>query len=190
MIRQPVAVDPAWPRYSSRPFPRYRFIPALAPHPLRNPDGHSYHSPAPRPEPFPPEAWRSAQTYLFGIDCYNYAFWWESHEVLEEIWKAVGRDSRQGQFLQGLIQIAAAWLHRFRGDEPTAKKQVRAGLARLAEIPDLYMGVEVRELETGVRDYLTGRRDSYPLIRLVGLDPLGSGPDATEASPSPDVDSA
>ncbi len=183
VTRQPVAADPDWPRYSSRPFPGYRFIPGLAPHPLRNPHGHSYRSPAPRPKPFPPEQWPSAPTYLFGIDCYNFAFWWESHEVLEEIWHSVGHGSSQGQFLQGLIQVEAAWLHRFRGDETAAAKQARAGLARLATLPDLYMGVDIRELESGARDYLAGRRDSYPLIRLVGVDPVGFGRDGTKREP-------
>ena len=180
MIRQPAPADPTWPRYSPRPFPPYRFVPGFSPHPLRDPDGHSYRSPAPRPDPFPPEEWRSAPTYLFGIDCYNFAFWWESHEVIEEIWHAVGHDGVQGQFLQALVQIAAAWLHRFRGHERTTEKQAHAGLKRLAGIPDLFMGVQTRTFETGVRDYLAGQGSSYPLIRLVGLEPLRSGPGETK----------
>lgn len=180
MIRQPAPADPSWPRYSLRPFPPYRFVPGFSPHPLRDPDGHSYQNPAPRPDPLPPEQWRSEPTYLFGIDCYNFAFWWESHEVLEEIWHAVGHDGVQGQFLQALVQIAAAWLQRFRGRERTADRQARAGLERLAGTPDLFMGVATRELETGVRAYLTGQSPAYPLVRLAGLEPVDVGSGETE----------
>ncbi len=172
MIPQPEPADSTWPRYTSRPFPYYRFVPGLGPHPLRNPNGHSFRSPAQRPKPFNPEQWRTAPTYFFGIDCYNYAYWWESHEVLEEIWHAVGHRGEQGQFLQGLIQIAAGWLHRFRGDEKVATKQARAGLVRLAEIPDLYMGVDTRTFSAEATDYLVGRRKTYPLIQLTGVSPV------------------
>ncbi len=168
-LPQPLPADPAWPRYSPRPFPTYRFVPGLTPHPLRDPEGHSYCHPAPRPLPVLPEQWRSAPTYLFGIDCYNFAYWWESHEVLEELWHAVGHATEQGQFLQGLIQLAAAWLHRFRGDETAAARQARAGLARLAGIPSPFMGVDVRRLEADALDYLEGRSSAYPLIRLSPL---------------------
>ncbi len=171
MSLQPEPADPNWPRYSRREFPGYRFVPSVTPHPLRDPAGHSYRNPAPRPQPFPPDQWRSAPTYLFGIDCYNFAYWWESHEVLEEIWHAVGHEGEQGQFLQGLIQVAAAWLHRFRGDEKVAAKQAHAGLARLARIPDLYMGVDTRAFAAESMDFVSGRRHSYPLIRLAGMPP-------------------
>ena len=175
MIKQPSPADPAWPRYSPRPFPPYRFVPGATPHPLRDPDGHSYRSPAPRPPPFPPDQWRTEPTYLFGIDCYNYAYWWESHEVLEEIWHAVGHRGEQGQFLQGLIQVAAAWLHRFRGNERPATNQANAGLARIAEIPDLFMGVDTRLFGTDAGLYLSGRRPTYPLIHLAGAPPIENG---------------
>ena len=176
---EPVPADPRWPRYSDRPLPDYRFVPGRGPHPIRDPDGHSYRRHPERQRPFPPDRWTSAAPYLYGIDCYNFAYWWEGHEVLEELWHAVGHPPRQGQFLQGLIQVAAAWLHRFRGDEKAAAKQVRAGLARLDQMPDLFMGVDVRALEVGVRQHLQLGMPQYPLIRLVGLRPVGYGPDGS-----------
>ena len=30
------------PRYTNLPLPAYRFVPGKAPHPTRDPDGHSY----------------------------------------------------------------------------------------------------------------------------------------------------
>ena len=80
----------AWPRYSARPFPPYRFIPGNNPHPRRHPQGHSFGCPEPSPEPYRPEDWCQSEDYRFGIDLYNFAYWWECHEVFEGFWHAVG----------------------------------------------------------------------------------------------------
>ena len=49
---EPHPPDPAWPRYSTRPFPSYRFVPGKSPHPRRDPHGHSYGQPEPKLQPF------------------------------------------------------------------------------------------------------------------------------------------
>src|SRR3989441_5753773 len=74
------------PRFTDRPFPAYRFIPGQSPHPRRDPHGHSYGQPEPTPPPFMPEEWWDSEWYLYGIDLYNYGYWWECHEVFEGLW--------------------------------------------------------------------------------------------------------
>lgn len=104
--------------------------------------------------------------YLLGVDYYNFAYWWEAHEILEEIWHRVGHQSEQGQFLQGLIQVAAGFLHRFGGRTRQFRIQSERGRARLIKIPDVYMGVDiavfVKELEATTEQ----PSQHYPLIRL------------------------
>jgi predicted metal-dependent hydrolase len=80
---------------------------------------------------------------LYGIDLYNYAYWWECHEIFEGLWHAAGHNTEQGNFFQALIQFAAANLKRFLGNEQAAQKLVRSGLARLQNLPQLYMGIDV-----------------------------------------------
>ncbi|MFB3116009.1 MAG: hypothetical protein ACE1ZH_00895 [Gammaproteobacteria bacterium] len=46
-------------RYTDRTFPPYRFIPGKAPHPTRDPDGHSYNKPLEKLEPFEVDQWQS-----------------------------------------------------------------------------------------------------------------------------------
>lgn len=138
------------PRYSKRAFPPYRFVPGRAPHPRRDPKGHAYGTPEPKPEPVPPEKWRECETYLYGIDLFNAGYWWECHEELEALWHAVGHETPQGQFLQGIIQVAAAHLQLFMGSEKTAQGLAEKGLARLKDLPPTYMGVAVREFERDV----------------------------------------
>jgi hypothetical protein len=142
-VIEPHPPDPAWPRYSTRLFPSYRFIPGENPHPRRDPLGHSYGQPEPKPLASPPEKWERSEDYLYGIDLYNFAYWWECHEVFEGLWHAVGPDTEQGNFFQALIQLAAANLKRFLGNEQAAQKLARSGLARLQSLPKLYMGIDI-----------------------------------------------
>lgn len=93
--------------------------------------------------PFPTAHWQTSAEYLYGIDLYNYAYWWECHEIFEGLWHAVGHDTEQGNFFQALIQFAAANLKRFTGNEQAAQKLACSGLARLQKLPQLYMGIDV-----------------------------------------------
>ena len=155
------------PRYTDRPFPAYRFIPGQSPHPRRDRQGHSYGQPEPTPPPFMPEEWWDSEWYLYGIDLYNYGYWWECHEVFEGLWHAVGPDLPQGQFLQALIQVAAANLKRLvNASEPTHTLS-QAALERLQKFSGIYMGVDVSALSEDVRAYFDGSREMPALIHLV-----------------------
>ena len=152
---EPEPPDPTWPRYSAHPFPSYRFVPGRTPHPRRNPLGHSYGQPELKPASFPAAQWQTSEDYLYGIDLYNFAYWWESHEVFEGLWHAVGHDTEQGNFFRALIQLAAANLKQFLGNERAAQQLARSGVARLRKLPQFYMGVDVGRLNKAVQDSLT-----------------------------------
>lgn len=170
---EPQAPDPAWPRYTTTPFPPYRFVPGRNPHPRNNRHGHSYGQPVLQFTAFPLEGWQQAEGYLYGIDLYNYAFWWECHEVFESYWHAVGPKTEQGNFFQALIQLAAANLKCFVGDIQAADNLMKRGLIRLGRVPDCYMGVDVRGLREDVLRYPIGQAKRPILIRLSGpIEPL------------------
>jgi uncharacterized protein len=157
---------PLPPRYSHLPLPAYRFLPGSAPHPRRDPRGHSYGLPEPRCAPLDPGAWASSELYLHAVDLYNHAYWWECHEALEALWRAAGRGTEQGIFLQGLIQIAASQLKRRAGAPGAARSLSARGLQRLARAPSPYMGLDVRAFERAVRDQREGLASSPPLLVL------------------------
>jgi uncharacterized protein len=159
--------DPDWPRYTDRSFPSYRFLPGQSPHPRRDPKGHSYGQPEPKTPAFLPEEWWDSDWYLYGIDLYNFGYWWECHEVFESLWHAVGPDTQQGRFLQALIQVAAANLKRLVNEPDPAGKLSRAALERLQGFSGPYMGVNATALAEDVIRYFEGTRDKPALIRLV-----------------------
>lgn len=179
-ITQPQPPDPARPRYSRRPFPPYRFVPGVLPHPRRNPQGHSYGSPEPAAQAVAPEAWRECEVYLYAIDLYNHAYWWECHEQFEALWHAVGHDTRQGQFLQGLVQIAAANLHRFMDtdNEDAGQSLAEKGLERLAAFTGVYMGIDVDRFRCDTQAYFDA---TCPLPALITL---AANPPTTKDDPS------
>lgn len=165
---EPTAPDPAWPRYSTLPFPRYRFVPGLGPHPRRDPRGHSYgttETPLPR---VPTDRWRENEAYRHGIDLYNFAYWWECHEVLEGLWHLTGHTGDEAQFLQGIIQTAAANLRRHLGTPDGARRLGQEAVQRLESVTGpSYMGLTLAPFIQGVRALHVDRAgDAIPLIRL------------------------
>ncbi len=143
-----------WPRYSTRPFPPYRFVPGTTLHPRRHVDGHSHGLPEPRLIQLPPDRWQESEDYLYAADLYNFAYWWESHEVWEGLWRAAGRDTVPGHFFKGLIQLAAANLKCALGHSTARTTLLRAGMVRLAGLPSPYMGLDVTGYLTLLRSCL------------------------------------
>jgi len=119
-------VEPAAGRFAPQlPFPPYAYLPGRDPHPTGDPRGHSFGL-GERPPPWlAPERWRENADYLFGCDLYNFGFLWEAHEAWEGLWHVSKHERDQAEFLQGLIQCAAASLK--------VRMQQPRGLARLAE---------------------------------------------------------
>lgn len=153
-------------RYSQRPFPDYRFVPGRAPHPTRDPQGHSYNTPEEKLDRFDPAKWSSCDCYLYGIDLFNHAYWWEAHEALETVWIAAGRHSRTGLFIQGLIQIAVAHLKNHQDFTGVAQRMARSGLDKMAPVKGIFLGIDTGKFRKDVRDWMAGRRTTPVLIEL------------------------
>ncbi len=165
---EPGPPDPAWPRYTDRAFPAYRFVAGLNPHPRRDPKGHSYGLPEVPPPRVPPERWRENGVYLFGVDLYNFAYWWECHEELEGLWHLTGHRGEEAQYLQGIIQVAAANLKRHAEAPEGARRLAGEAVQRLASVGRReFMGLELGPFIRGVNDYHVDEdTDRVPLIRL------------------------
>lgn len=167
----PQPADPTWPRYAPLlTLPPYPFIPGRAPHPRRDPAGHSFGRPEPAPPHFPPDRWRDDEAYLFGVDLANRAYWWESHELWEALWHHVPPECTQAQFLQGLIQVSAANIGRFLGRPDGPRRLTGEAAGRLESVAarhDRYMGLELRPYIDAVRAFhLAGTSNRAPLIGL------------------------
>ncbi len=65
------------------------------------------------------------------IELFNAGQYWDAHEALESIWRSV-EDEAEALVLQGLIQAAAALLHRERGNRHGVRAVGQAALTKLA----------------------------------------------------------
>jgi predicted metal-dependent hydrolase len=84
-----------------------------------------------------------------GIDLYNAGHYWHAHEAWEEVWLEAPREMRL--FYQGLIQVAAAFVHVTRSEYPGGVKLLQAGIEKLDRYPGDYLGVDVVSLLNGAR---------------------------------------
>jgi predicted metal-dependent hydrolase len=117
-----------------------------------------------------PERWRENAVYLQGIDLFNFAYWWECHEALEGLWHLTGHQGIESQFLQGVIQVAAANLKRHMASLDGARRLGREAVQRLGSVkPPLYMGLDLEAFIPAVRAYHVDESNTViPLIRLSG----------------------
>jgi hypothetical protein len=155
-------------RYSSAPFPRYRYIPGRSPHPRRDRQGHSWGAPEPSARAIDPGGWETCSLYLRGVDLFNHAYFWESHEAFEALWRGSPEGSAAADLLQGLIQLAASEIKRFSGIPDAARALAERALARLGRVPSPYLGIDVRALERDAAARVAGERLVQPVLVLGG----------------------
>ncbi len=75
--------------------------------------------------------------YLGYFECFRQQFYYEAHDVLEELW-LVDRRGPNGDFYKGLIQLAGAFVHLQKHLSPEYRKRMHrlrpaAALFRLAQ---------------------------------------------------------
>lgn len=74
-----------------------------------------------------------------GVERFNAHEFWEAHEAWETIWLVTTGEEKR--FLQGLIQLAAAYHHVRRGTFRGAVRLFAASLQKLEPYPAGYLGV-------------------------------------------------
>jgi len=79
-----------------------------------------------------------------GIRLFNEEYFFEAHEHLEGLWHVERGDPHQ--FLQGLIQICAAFHHFQNGNLIGAVDLLRRGADKMRRYPARYMGIDAGTL--------------------------------------------
>jgi len=79
-----------------------------------------------------------------GIRLFNDRYFFEAHEVLEDVWHVERGEPRL--FLQGLIQICAAYHHFQNGNLVGAAALLRRGTEKMRRYPPRYMGIDAASL--------------------------------------------
>jgi len=138
------------PRYCpDQSLPPYSYVPGLpAPHPIRDPRGHSFGRQEPTPRPLDESSYRGNPTYLYAIDLFNHGFYWEAHEAWEALWHAAGRSGGAADFLKGLIKLAAAGVKAREGRAAGVRQHAGRAAELFRDVPlaDGLFGLTLSEL--------------------------------------------
>ena len=85
-----------------------------------------------------------------GIHQFNGGYFFEAHETWEELWLESPAPART--FLQGLIQLTAAFVHLMRHEYPGTVRLLDAGVQKLEGFSPGYLGIDVARLRSEARD--------------------------------------
>lgn len=88
---------------------------------------------------------------LEGIELFNAQKYWHAHEAWERDWLRAEGDLRV--FLQGLIQLAAAYHHVQRGTFRGGVRLFDAALSKLAPYPVHFLGVDREEVVASAKKH-------------------------------------
>ena len=108
-----------------------------------------------------------------GIRLFNEEYFFEAHEVLEEVWRQEHGEPRL--FLQGLIQVCAAYHHFQNGNLVGAITLLQRGADKMRHYPPRYLGIDAagliahidgnrRRIEAIQRDDATDAKIDFPRI--------------------------
>jgi predicted metal-dependent hydrolase len=86
-----------------------------------------------------------------GVLHFNVQEFFEAHEVWEEIWLV--EDEPERTFLQGIIQIAAAFHHYCRENADGAESLLAAGIVKLSRFPAHYRGLAIEGLRAAAKQW-------------------------------------
>ena len=105
----------------------------------------------------------SRDCFRQGLDEFNNECFFEAHEAWEEIWLA--SEEPQKRFLQGIIQIAAAFHHYQRGNRRGARSLLEAGLRRVEGFAADHCGIELEELRRAGGEWAIALQEERDLDR-------------------------
>jgi predicted metal-dependent hydrolase len=84
-----------------------------------------------------------------GLAHFNAKKFFEAHEFWEEIWLVESEPEKT--FLQGLIQVTAAFHHRQRGNPEGVELLLAAGIVKLLRFPEDHRGLAIGELRENAK---------------------------------------
>lgn len=103
--------------------------------------------------------------FLEFITLFNEGKFFESHEVLEDLWKKTSEP--QKTFYQGLIQAAVALHHHEKKNFTGSDYEHRKSIEKLLQYPSEFQNIHIPHFLRQLEAYLSGDSPEKPVILLV-----------------------
>jgi uncharacterized protein len=107
-----------------------------------------------------------------GLHCYRGGEFFEAHEAWESVWLSAPEPEKT--FLQGLIQMTAAFHHLQRKNPIGAMQLLEAALRRLERYPARFGGLPAGLICDEIRGRLGALRTGAENLEPVGIEPFDS----------------
>ena len=91
----------------------------------------------------------AAELLQLGVELFNEGRFFEAHEAWEAVWLEAEQPLRA--FYQGLIQVAAAFVHLGRNEYPGTVKLLAEGTRKLEAYAGSFMGIDLAALVAGAK---------------------------------------
>jgi predicted metal-dependent hydrolase len=99
-----------------------------------------------------------------GLSCYDAGEFFAAHEAWETVWLEAQEPEKT--FLQGLIQVTAAFHHFQRNNPLGTRRLLHAALRRLERYPAGFGGISVTVLCSDIRDRMQALNANQPTPEL------------------------
>ena len=100
------------------------------------------------------DEWRE---YIHALELFNSKYFWECHEVLEDIWML--KQPPLKIFLQGIIQAAAAFYHVLNENPKGVIKLAQDSLNKFKGFENLHLGLEITSLRDSLAQFKQEAQD-------------------------------
>jgi len=97
------------------------------------------------------------------LEHFNSGEFFEAHEAWEELW--LRETEPEKTFLQGLIQVAAAFHHWSKGNRKGARSLLAGGLAKLERFPRVHRGLALADFRAEAREWAKALENDSPVRR-------------------------
>jgi hypothetical protein len=101
----------------------------------------------------------NAEAVKLGLALFNEERYWESHEALEAAWRQVGGPEKE--ILQGIILIAAAFVHLQKNERDVALSVIKRAYDKLAQHQGVRFGVNISALKEGIHGMLVSGQPAF-----------------------------
>lgn len=91
--------------------------------------------------------------YLGYFDCFNRQFFYEAHDVLEDLWLP-DRRGVNGNFYKGLIQLAGAFVHLQKNRLRPSAALFKLAQANLEKYPRVHERLDLNQVQALIQDWL------------------------------------
>ena len=98
------------------------------------------------------DALKKDRLFPKGLESFNSGHFYDAHEHWEEVWLETPNPDKL--FLQGLIQVAAAFHHYSHANRQGCRNLLQAGLLKLDFFPEKHWGLTIAPLRASVRWWL------------------------------------